>query len=123
MVFDQRLWWVIKPEPVRHVLVIETRMAVLSRLNTRPWRESVFPLKRPARLDTKALLIGPYPLQRTSSVTIGQLPSKGHAKAFFNPEETRNLKLHFVESSPFSAGRISSLENCVQEDLSRSTEI
>jgi len=31
----------------------------------------------------------------------------GHAKASLNPEDTRNLKFHFVESSRFSAGRMS----------------
>jgi hypothetical protein len=82
-------------------------MAVPNRLNTLSWREAVIPLKRPARLDGKAPLTGLYPLQCTSSVTIGRLPLKGHAKASLNPEETRNLKLHFVESSPFRAGRMS----------------
>ncbi|SDF80330.1 hypothetical protein SAMN04488067_1094 [Halorubrum xinjiangense] len=41
---------------------METRMAVPSRLKTLSWRETVFPVKRPARLDGKALLIGLYPL-------------------------------------------------------------
>jgi hypothetical protein len=82
-------------------------MAVPSRLNTRPWRESVFPLKRPARLDGKAPLTGLYPVQCTSSVTIGRLPSTGHAKASLNPEETRNFKLHFVDSRVFRRGRMS----------------
>jgi hypothetical protein len=32
---------------------------------------------------------------------------KGHAKAYLNPEETRNLNIPFGESSPFRAGRMS----------------
>ncbi len=34
-------------------------------------------------------------------------PLTGHAKAYLNPEETREPNIHFVESSPFSAGRMS----------------
>jgi hypothetical protein len=82
-------------------------MAVPNRLNTLSWRQAGFPWKRPASLDGKAPLTGLHPLQCTSSVIIGRLPSQGHAKASLNPEETRKLKLHFVESSPFSAGRMS----------------
>ncbi|SMP09452.1 hypothetical protein SAMN06265347_103122 [Halobellus salinus] len=79
-------------------------------------RDSVFLLTRPARLDGKAPLTGLYPLQCTFSVIIGRLPLRGHAKACLNPEETRSLKLHLVESSRFSAGRMSN------ETAERSTE-
>jgi len=30
-----------------------------------------------------------------------------HAKAYLRTEETRNLNIHLVESSPFRAGRMS----------------
>jgi hypothetical protein len=55
----------------------------------------------------KAALTRLYALETTSVVIIGREPTREDAKAYFAPEETRNLKLLFEEFSPYTAGRMS----------------
>ncbi len=82
-------------------------MAVPRGLNTPLERETVFPVTHSARPRWKVPLTGLYALERTPSVIIGKQPLREDAKAYFAPEETRNLELPFGDSSPFSAGRMS----------------
>ena len=46
-------------------------------------------------------MTGLHALKSTLLVTTPWRPSTAHAKACMRPEETRNLKLHVVESSHF----------------------
>jgi len=79
---------------------------------------------RPLYAGRKAPLTGLHALESIPLVITRWQSSMGHAKAYLNPEvlsrhpsgrtcessiyeETRNLNIHFVESSPFSAGRMS----------------
>jgi len=85
-----------------------TRMAVPRGLNTPLARTNgIRLLTHSARPRWKAPLTGLYALESTLSVTIGRVPSREDAKAYFTPEETRNLQLRFAESSPFRAGGMS----------------
>ena len=52
-------------------------------------------------------MTGLHALESTPLVTTRWQPLTAHAKAYLRPEETRNLNIHFVESSRFSAGRMS----------------
>jgi hypothetical protein len=72
-------------------------------------RTGPVPSKRPARLDGKALLPGPYALHTTFSVIIGRALLKEDVNAYFAPKKTHNLELRFAESRVFRRGRMSKM--------------
>lgn len=64
-------------------------------------------LKRRLHIGGKTALIRLHALYCTSVVTIGQLPVRGDAKAYFAPEETRKRTISFVDSHVLKRGSIS----------------
>ena len=97
-----------------------TLMVVPSRLNTLPWTGMRYSrLICRLYIGGKAALTRLHVLQTTPLVIIGREPLREDAKAYFAPEETRNLNSLFEESSRLSVGRMSSSPQATEASLSK----
>jgi len=98
-----------RTSPRRNGLADANRGTVRAEYPAVEGRAVFVPLKRRPRVGRKAPLTGLHALESTPLVTTRWRPSTFHAKASLRTEETRNLELPFGESSPFRAGRMSTL--------------